>query len=472
MKENKMGTMPVLKLLVTMSLPIVISMLVQAFYNVVDTYFISMVSQTGITALGYAFPVQNVMIGVSTGIGVGMNAMISRTLGEKNPKRAAKMGMQGIFIALCSFVIFLLVGLFVAEPFMGLMVKNLNATEAVKESIIKLGTEYLEIVCCISIGLFMQITFERILQSTGKTIFTMISQGSGAIINIILDYIFVLGKCGLPKMGVKGAAIATVIGQCIAAILSIIFNLAKNSEFKLKFSDIKPDGKIIKEMLYIGIPSVLMIVIGSVMNFLLNKFILNAYGPDPITVFAYYFKLQSFVFMPIFGLNNGMVPILGYNYGAGHKDRLYKTIKISVIIAFALMMIGLLLFQLLPGQILSIFTVTAGVMKVGIPALRIISLSYVFAGICVVTGSVCQALGKSIYSFWVSFGRQLVVLIPAAYILSSVFKDIDAVWWAFPIAEIISLALSLFFVSRVLKHLDWGRVEKARLENSEGNTEN
>lgn len=466
MKENKMGTMPVVKLLVSMSLPIVISMAVQALYNVVDTYFISMVSQTGITALGYAFPVQNVMIAVATGIGVGMNAIVSRTLGEKNPQKAGKMAMQGIFLALCSFLVFLVVGLFGSKPFMLLMVRNLNASAAVKSEISTLGTEYLQIVCCMSIGLFLQVSFERILQSTGKTIYTMISQGSGAVINIVLDYIFVLGKCGLPKMGVRGAAVATVIGQCAAAVIGVIFNLTKNTDFKLKFKNIRPDGTVIKDILYIGIPSVLMVAIGSVMNFLLNKFILNSYGADPITVFAYYFKLQSFVFMPIFGLNNGMVPILGYNYGAGHKKRLYGAIKAAYVFALGMMMLGLVCFQVFPDKILSVFSVTQGIMKVGVPALRIISVSYIFAGICVVSGSVCQALGKSMYSFWVAFGRQLVVLIPTAWALSEIFHNIDAVWWSFPIAEIVSLILSLIFVRRVLKNLDWDRVNRAR-ENNE-----
>ena len=346
MKENKMGTMPVAKLLITMSLPIIASMFVQAFYNVVDTYFISSVSQLGVTALGYAFPIQNIMIGLAVGIGVGMNALVSKALGQKNQKKAAKIASQGILIAICSFTVFFLIGLFASQFFMEHMVQNLNEPLAVKEEIVALGTDYLHIVCCLSIGVFLEITFERILQATGKTIFTMISQGSGAIINIVLDYIFVLGKFGVPQMGVKGAAIATVIGQFAAAGISILFNLTKNTEFKLKFKDMKPDKHFVGEILYIGMPSVLMVAIGSVMNFLLNKFVLNVYGADPITVFAYYFKLQSFVFMPVFGLNNGMIPIIGYNYGAGHKKRLYDTVKIAYILAVALMLIGFLAFQL------------------------------------------------------------------------------------------------------------------------------
>ncbi|MBR0414324.1 MAG: MATE family efflux transporter [Clostridia bacterium] len=457
MKENRMGTMPVAKLLVVMSLPIIASMFVQALYNVVDTYFISSVSQLGVTALGYAFPIQNIMIGLAVGIGVGMNALVSKALGQKNRKKAAKIGMQGILIALCSFVVFFIIGMFVSEPFMAHMVKNLNEPQAVKEEIISLGSDYLHIVCCLSVGLFLEITFERILQATGKTIYTMISQGSGAIINIALDYIFVLGKFGCPQMGVKGAAIATVIGQFCAAGISIIFNLTKNTEFKLKFSDIKPNAHFIGEVLYIGMPSVLMVAIGSVMNFLLNKMVLNAYGADPITVFAYYFKLQSFVFMPVFGLNNGMIPIIGYNYGAGHKKRLYDTVKIAFAFAFVLMFVGFLCFQLFPQEILSFFSVSESMMEVGVPALRTISISFLFAGICIVCAAVCQALGKSMYSFWVSFGRQLVALIPAALILSAIFHDVKAVWWAFPIAEVVSLALSLYFVKRVLGKLSWNK---------------
>ena len=457
MKENRMGTMPVAKLLIKMSLPIIASMFVQALYNVVDTYFISSVSQLGVTALGYAFPIQNIMIGLAVGIGVGMNALVSRSLGEKNKKKASKIASQGVFIALCSFAVFLLIGLFGAEPFMAHMVKNLNEPLAVKEEIISLGTDYLHIVCCLSVGMFLEITFERILQATGKTIYTMISQGSGAIVNIVLDYVFVLGKFGVPRMGVKGAAIATVIGQFVAAGISIVFNLTRNTEFKLNFKDIKPDKHFVGEILYIGMPSVLMVAIGSIMNFLLNKVVLNVYGADPITVFAYYFKLQSFVFMPVFGLNNGMVPIIGYNYGAGHRQRLYNTIKIAYVFAVSLMLIGFAAFQIFPREILSIFSVDEKMMSVGIPALRTISISFIFAGICIVSGSVCQALGKSMYSFWVSFGRQLVALIPAALLLSAIFHDVRAVWWAFPIAEVVSLALSLYFVIRVLRKLNWNR---------------
>ena len=457
MKENKMGTMPVAKLLITMSLPIIASMFVQAFYNVVDTYFISSVSQLGVTALGYAFPIQNIMIGLAVGIGVGMNALVSKALGQRNRKKAAKIGAQGILIALCSFAVFFMVGMFIAKPFMAHMVKNLNESAEIKAEIISLGSDYLHIVCCLSVGLFLEITFERILQATGKTIYTMISQGSGAIINIILDYIFVLGKFGMPRMGVKGAAIATVIGQFAAAGISIIFNLTKNTEFKLNFRDMKPNAHFVGEILYIGMPSVMMVAIGSVMNFLLNKVVLNAYGAAPITIFAYYFKLQSFVFMPIFGLNNGMIPIIGYNYGAGHKKRLYDTIKVAFIFAIGLMLIGFLAFQIFPKEILSIFSVDEDMMRVGIPALHIISISFLFAGICVVCAAVCQALGKSMYSFWVSFGRQLVALIPAAMLLSYIFHDVKAVWWAFPIAEVVSLVMSLYFVRRVLKKLTWNK---------------
>ena len=457
MKENKMGTMPVGKLLITMSLPIIASMFVQAFYNVVDTYFISSVSQLGVTALGYAFPIQNIMIGLAVGIGVGMNALVSKALGQKNRKKAAKIAMQGVLIALCSFVVFFFVGLFVSEFFMEHMVKSLNEPQGVKEEIVALGTDYLHIVCCLSTGVFLEITFERILQATGKTIFTMVSQGTGAVVNIVLDYIFVLGKFGVPQMGVKGAAIATIIGQFVAAGISILFNLTKNTEFKLHFSDLKPNKHYIGEILYIGMPSVLMVAIGSVMNFLLNKVVLNAYGAAPITVFAYYFKLQSFVFMPVFGLNNGMVPIIGYNYGAGHKKRLYDTVKTAYIFAELLMLIGFAVIQIFPREILSVFSVDEAMMAVGVPALRIISLSFLFAGICIVSGSVCQALGKSMYSFWVSFGRQLVALIPAALLLSWIFHAVKAVWWAFPIAEIVSLIMSLYFVRRVLHKLTWNK---------------
>ncbi len=458
MKENKMGTMPIPKLLITMSLPIIISMLVQAFYNVVDTYFISIVSQEGVTALGYAFSIQNLMIGVATGVGVGINALVSRALGEKKPKHAAKVAMQGVLIAVISTIIFMLVGIFASGPFMKTQLAGVEGTsEAVKQTIIQDGTDYLTIVCGLSIGLFLQVTFERILQSTGKTVYTMISQASGAIINIVLDWIMVTGQFGCPRMGVKGAAYATIIGQCFAAVLIIVLNHCKNTDYKLKLKYLKPDFRIMGRILAIGLPSVLMVCVGSVMNYLLNNWVFAKYGTDPVTVFAYYFKLQSFIFMPVFGLNNGLVPIVAYNYGAGYKDRLYKAVKVAFVCAAALMAVGLILFQVMPRQILSVFSVSDSVMKVGIPALRIISISYIFAGFCIVGGSVCQALGKSIYSFFVSLGRQLVVLIPAAMILSAVFNRIDAVWWAFPIAEVMSIILTSIFLRHVLKKIDWNR---------------
>ena len=464
MRENKMGIMSIPKLLVSMSLPIIISMLVQAFYNVVDTYFISIsfVGETGVTALGYAFSVQNMMIGVATGVGVGMNSLVSKSLGEKRPRHASKIAMQGVLIALISTALFMIIGLFFSEPFMMAQLSRVKeADEALKQTIADYGTSYLKIVCGLSIGMFMQITFERMLQSTGKTIFTMISQGSGAIINIVLDWIMVTGQFGFPQMGVKGAAYATVIGQCIAAVMAFFFNKYKNTDYKLKMKYIKPDLKIMGRIMAIGLPSILMVGVGSLMNYLLNNMVFPRYGTDPITVFAYYFKIQSFIFMPVFGLNNGLVPIVAYNYGAGYKERLYKAIKTAVICAMVLMGIGLIIFQTIPRQILEIFDVSESVMGIGIRALRTISISYVFAGFCIVGGSVCQALGKSKYSFFVSVGRQLVVLVPVSMLLSYIFNDINAVWWAFPIAEIASLALTAYFLARVLKKIDWNREKEA-----------
>ena len=458
MQENKMGVMPVPKLLVSMSLPIIISMLVQAFYNVVDTYFISIsfVGETGVTALGYAFSVQNMMIGVATGVGVGMNALVSKSLGEKRPRHASKVAMQGVLIAIISTALFMVIGIFFAEPFMLTQIARVSETdEAVKQQIAEYGTSYLRIVCGLSIGIFMQITFERMLQSTGRTIYTMISQSSGALINIVLDWIMV------PKMGVEGAAYATVIGQCIAALMAFLFNHFKNTDYKLVLKYIKPDLKIMGRIMAIGLPSILMMAVGSVMNYLMNNWVFAPYGTDPITVFAYYFKIQSFIFMPVFGLNNGLVPVVAYNYGAGYKQRLYQAIKTAIVCALVLMGIGILLFQTMPRQILEVFQVSESVMQLGISAMRIISISYIFAGFCIVCGSVCQALGKSIYSFFVSIGRQLVALLPSALLLSYIFNDIHKVWWAFPIAEIVSLAMSTFFIIRVLKKLDWNRQKEA-----------
>ena len=434
-KENKMGTMPVNKLLVTMSLPMVISMIVQALYNIVDSIFVSRLSEDALTADSMAFPMQNLMISVAVGTGVGINAMLSRALGEKKFEAANKTAENGIFIEVLGYVLFFLIGIFVTKPFF--------LAQAGAGDIANMGIEYTRICLLMSFGIFMQIGFERILQSTGRTIFTMITQSTGAIINIILDPILIFGLFGMPKMGVAGAAIATVTGQICAAILAITFNLTKNPDVHISFKGFKPQIIFVKNILSVGIPSIIMSSVGSAMTFGMNK-ILITFSSTAVAVFGVYFKLNSFVFMPVFGLNNGMVPIVSYNYGAQNKKRLTKTIKLAIMYAVCIMFIGIMLFQFIPDVLLRLFDASDHMLEIGIPALRVISLSFAFAGICIVISSSLQALGHGFLSMMISITRQLIILLPSAYILAK-FGGIHAVWWSFNIAEIASLTLSLLF---------------------------
>ena len=446
-KENKMGTMPVNKLLVTMSLPMVISMIVQALYNIVDSIFVSRLSEDALTAVSMAFPMQNLMISVAVGTGVGINAMLSRALGEKKFEAANKTAENGIFIEVLGYVLFLLIGIFVTKPFF--------LAQAGAGDIANMGIEYTRICLLMSFGIFMQIGFERILQSTGRTIFTMITQSTGAIINIILDPILIFGLFGMPKMGVAGAAIATVTGQICAAILAITFNLTKNPDVHISFKGFKPQIIFVKNILSVGIPSIIMSSVGSAMTFGMNK-ILITFSSTAVAVFGVYFKLNSFVFMPVFGLNNGMVPIVSYNYGAQNKKRLTKTIKLAIMYAVCIMFIGIMLFQFIPDVLLRLFDASDHMLEIGIPALRVISLSFAFAGICIVISSSLQALGHGFLSMMISITRQLIILLPSAYILAK-FGGIHAVWWSFNIAEIASLTLSLLFFkhmyNKIIKHL-------------------
>lgn len=446
-KENKMGTMPVNKLLVTMSLPMVISMIVQALYNIVDSIFVSRLSEDALTAVSMAFPMQNLMISVAVGTGVGINAMLSRALGEKKFEAANKTAENGIFIEVLGYVLFLLIGIFVTKPFF--------LAQAGAGDIANMGIEYTRICLLMSFGIFMQIGFERILQSTGRTIFTMITQSTGAIINIILDPILIFGLFGMPKMGVAGAAIATVTGQICAAILAITFNLTKNPDVHISFKGFKPQIIFVKNILSVGIPSIIMSSVGSAMTFGMNK-ILITFSSTAVAVFGVYFKLNSFVFMPVFGLNNGMVPIVSYNYGAQNKKRLTKTIKLAIMYAVCIMLIGIMLFQFIPDVLLRLFDASDHMLEIGIPALRVISLSFAFAGICIVISSSLQALGHGFLSMMISITRQLIILLPSAYILAK-FGGIHAVWWSFNIAEIASLTLSLLFFkhmyNKIIKHL-------------------
>lgn len=441
MPENKMGTMPVNSLLISMSLPMMISMLVQALYNVVDSIFVSRISENALTAVSLAFPLQSLMIALGAGTGVGVNALLSRSLGEKDYKKVNSSAMNGIFLALVSFVAFLILGLTIVAPFYR------SQTDDVE--IINYGIQYLSIVCTCSFGMYTQFIFERLLQSTGKTFYTMVTQGTGAIINIILDPILIFGLLGAPKMGVAGAAVATVFGQIVAGILAIIINLKKNDEVKLQLKGFRPDIHMIGQIYAVGIPSIIMQSIGSIMVYGMNK-ILMAFSSTATAVFGVYFKLQSFIFMPVFGLNNGMVPIIAYNYGAQKKDRMLKTLKLSVLYAVAIMAVGVLIFQIFPDKLFLLFDASDHMLSMGVPALRIISTHFILAGFCIICSSSFQALGNGVYSMIISICRQLVVLLPAAYLLSKL-GDVNSVWWAFPIAEGMSLLLNVFFLISINK---------------------
>jgi putative MATE family efflux protein len=442
-QENKMGAMPVNRLLISMSLPMMISMLVQALYNIIDSIFVSRINENALTAVSLAFPLQSLMIAFGVGTGVGINALLSRALGEKDSEKVNKAAVNGIFLDGVNFVIFLLIGLFAATPF--------YLSQTGDAEIFSYGKQYLSIVCCCSLGMFTQFVFERLLQSTGKTFYTMLTQGMGALINIILDPIFIFGYFGLPAMGVAGAAIATVIGQTVAGIAAVAVNLKKNTEIKLQFRGFRPDMAIIGEIYKVGVPSIIMQSIGSFMTYGMNQ-ILLAFTSTAATVFGVYFKLQSFVFMPIFGLNNGMVPIVAYNFGARNKERLTRTVKLSMVYAVCLMAAGFLVFQIFPAQLFAMFDASETMLAIGVPALRIISLSFVLAGFGIVSGSVFQALGNGVYSLIVSVARQLLVLLPVAFLLS-LTGNLNAVWWAFPIAELVSFGVSVFFLIRIYRRV-------------------
>lgn len=437
--ENKMGVMPIKRLLISMSLPIMASMLVQALYNVVDSIFVAQINENALTAVSLAFPIQNLMIAIAVGTGVGINSLLSRALGEKNSKRASDVANNGILLGLLGYIIFLIFGLFFSRSYF--------ASQTQDTQIIEYGVTYLSIVCIGSIGVFMQVIFERLLQSTGNTFHTMITQGTGAIINIILDPILIFGLLGAPKMGIAGAAVATVIGQIVAAILALVFNITLNKDISIQTESIRPNFKVIKDIYAISIPSIIMLSITSITTYGINNILIN-FTATATAVYGVYFKLQSFVFMPVFGLNNGMVPIIGYNYGAKNKDRIIETIKLSIIYAVGIMTIGLTIIQVFPEKLLMLFNASEDMLSIGVPALRIISLSYIFAGISIVSSSVFQAFGNGVLSLLSAITRQLVVLLPVAYGLS-LMGNVNYIWWSYPIAEIIALILSIIFLKYI-----------------------
>lgn len=439
--ENKMGVMPVNKLILSMSIPMMLSMLIQALYNVVDSMFVAQISENALTAVSLAFPAQNLMIAVATGTGVGVNAALSRSLGEKNFEKANRIAIHALFLAAMSYIVFALFGLFFARQFFLLQT---DITE-----IVEYGASYLRICTLFSFGLFGEIAFERLMQSTGKTLYSMIVQSTGAVINIILDPILIFGLFGLPRLEIAGAAIATVFGQIIALIIGFLLNQARNHEIRLVFKNFRPEKEIIGHIYSVGVPSIIMASIGSVMTFGMNK-ILIAFSSTATAVFGVYFKLQSFVFMPVFGLNNGTVPIIAYNYGAGRPDRIMKTLKLAICYAMVIMLTGLAVFHLLPDKLLMIFNASDTMLSIGMPALRIVSLSFLFAGYCIVCSSMFQALGHGMLSLWISVFRQLVVLLPVAFVLARLF-GLPHLWFAFPLAEIFSVILSSLFLRHVYK---------------------
>lgn len=439
--ENKMGTMPVGKLLIQISLPIMISMFVQALYNIVDSIFVAKLSTDALTAVSLAFPIQNLMISAGVGTGVGINALLSLRLGQKDNKAVNQTALNGVFLVIITIVLFIILGFTIPHAYLKSQTSNMQ--------IVKLGTDYLEICMIFCFGLFLAITFERLLQSTGRTVFSMISQLAGAITNIILDPIMIFGLFGMPAMGIKGAAWATVIGQITGALISIILNIKINKEINFNPKGFKPQAKIIIDIYKVGIPSILLGSVGSVLTYLLNL-ILGTFSTVAIAVYGVYFKLQSFVFMPVFGLNNGIVPIVAYNYGAKYKKRIIDSIKMCAIVALIIMGVGTFIFEFFPKQLLAMFSPNEEMLKIGIPALRIIAIHFPIAAIGITFTSVFQAFGRGFLSMCVSFIRQIFALLPSAWLLS-LTENINNIWWAFVIAELFSLIACIFAMKNVYK---------------------
>ena len=444
-QENKMGVMPVNRLLLNMSIPIMISMLVQALYNVVDSWYVSQLSQDALNAVSLAFPVQNLMIAVAVGTGVGINALLSRSLGQKDQERANRTAMNGMILELVSGLVFTVLGLTCSRLF--------YTVQTDISGIVNHGSTYLTIICGASIGIFLSVACERLVQATGRTVYAMIIQGVGSVINLILDPILIFGLFGFPRLEVAGAAVATVTGQIIGGLVGLYLSLTRNPELQMSFRGLIPSREIVGGIYSVGLPSIIMQSIGSVMVFGMNQ-ILLAFTATATAVFGIYFKLQSFIFMPVFGLNNGMVPIVAYNYGARKPERIIKTVRLSIAYAVGIMAVGLALFQLFPDVFLGLFEAegedAGDLLAIGVPALRIISTSFLMAGFCIVCGSVFQALGHGVLSLAVSVVRQLVVLLPVAFVLSRL-GGLDVVWWSYPFAELFSTTLSALFLYWVYK---------------------
>ena len=443
LRENRMGTEHIPSLLMKMALPMMLSMLVQALYNVVDSIFVAKISEDALTALSVAFPLQNLMIAFATGLGVGINSLLSRALGEKDQKKADAAAGNGLFLELCAALLFVFIGFVLGPSF----VRSQTSSAVIADH----GITYVRI--CIGMGAFcfIAIFYERMLQATGKTHLAMIGQLVGALINIVFDPILIFGLLGFPKLGVAGAAIATVFGQFCGAMVALAIHQKKNREIRITLSGLRPRSFTVRTILSVGIPSIIMGSIGSVMTYCVNR-ILDGFSSTAVAVFGVYFKLQSFFFMPVFGLNNAMVPLIAYNYGARRPARMKQTIRWAIIYACSIMAVGILLMQLMPDVFLRLFDASDDMLRIGVPALRTISLAFVGAGYAIVLSSTFQALGKGLYSMFVSIARQLVVLVPAAWLLSRT-GQLSAVWWAFPIAELMSALVSTLFFFHLKKTL-------------------
>ena len=446
-RENKMGYMPVGRLLVSISLPIVISMTIQALYNVVDSMYVSRISENALTAVSLVFPVQQLIISVATGTGVGINALLSRYLGAKRFKDANRVAQHALFLAGVSTVVVALLIWFGTPAFMRVQTDSAE--------IFGYGVTYMRICGVLCGGIFYAITTERLLTSTGKTVFTMITQATGAILNIVLDPVLIFGLGPFPEMGIAGAAYATVIGQVVSAVLGFILNIRVNKEISLSMRAFRPDGGLIGKIYRIAVPSIVLSSIGSLTTFLFNMIFMQYLGNSTAAaVYGVYFKLNSIFFMPLFGMNNGLVPIIAYNYGARYKKRIMDTYYIGIKVAVCILFVGMLLFEFMPAQLLGIFNASENMLSIGVPALRIIALHFLLAAFCIVSSSFMQALGSAFYSMANSIMRQIVVLLPVAMLLAYLYKDkggMPAIWWSFVITEVVSVTVMAIFVRRVYK---------------------
>ena len=441
-QENKMGVMPINRLLLTMSGPMMISMLIQALYNVVDSIFVSYISEAALTAVSLAYPVQNLMIAVATGTGVGVNALLSRNLGEKNFAVANRTAGNAIFLGLVSSAVFMVLGIFSRLYF---------AVQVTDPEIISLGHDYLFLIMLLSVGCFGQVMLSRLLQSTGKTFYSMVIQVVGAVLNIILDPLLIFGLGPFPALGVKGAAIATVISQLVGTAMGVWYNLKKNEEVTITREDLRPSGPIISRIYSVGVPSILLQTVASVLIFGLNQ-ILVSFTETATAVYGVFFKLQGFAFLPIIGMNNGMVPIIAYNYGARKPDRIMQVIKLAMTYALCIMIVAVLVFQFLPDRLLGIFQASEDMLAIGIPALRTLSWSFLFGGITIVLSSVFQALGRGIQSMLISIFRQLLIVLPLAFLLSKT-GNLNLVWWAFPVSDVLALIFAAYLLNRTYRQV-------------------